>query len=147
MNKVIAKATQLELPLIGSSALALWADSYGDTFTRKPRDLDFICYDAERSKRFSIFRTWCILNNESPDVYSVHNEKVFNYTTKIDGVLTLTLPALFYRLLVRNTKKSLEDCKWILSRDYGYTDEEFQSTLEDLGIDDELLTRFNKLYE
>lgn len=148
MNKIIAKATSLGLPLIGSAALELWANHLGVQAPRKPRDLDFICYDALSSKRFRQFRQWCIINNVSPDVYSVHNEMIFKYTVRVNGVLTLTLAALFYRLLERNTEQSLEDCKWILKLpEEAFSDSEFVATLEDLGIDEELYNRFNNIYE
>lgn len=146
---VIQKATALGLPLIGSTALKLYSQVLGVKPPREPRDTDFICYSAESNVKYRKFRTWCILNSiKHVDVYSVADETVFKYTTVVNGVLTLTLPALFYRLLERNTPQSLKDCKWILSLpDNSFSDEEFQDTLQDLGIDDELLNRFNKLYE
>ena len=138
-DKVISKATSLGLPLIGGTALEIWASHYNHPGVRKrsDNDLDFIAVPGDHS---SEFRIWVQQNIPSDkvevDLMYIRSHDISEYKVFVDGVLTMTLGYLLWSKLTRRTEKDIQDIKWIMSISQ-LSDEEIVNTFEDLGVTEE----------
>ena len=144
---VINKASELNLPLIGGTALEIWASYFGrdDVRKRSDNDLDFITNRASDVKKL---QEWVVSNIDSTkvtvDVYYVKSHDISKYICNINSTLVMDIVYILWSKLIRASKKDLIDCKWILSIDE-ISDEELVTKLEDLGLTESEVNLLNSL--
>lgn len=149
-DMVINKATDLGLPLIGGTALEVWANHYGTPGVRKrsDNDLDFISSDGEVNQEFS---NWVKENIPSDkvkvDIHFVQSHDFTNYIRSVDGTLIMAPEYLLWSKLTRSDRsnKDIKDIQWILSISQ-LTDEEINNALDDLGVTENEFELLNSLF-
>lgn len=138
---VINKASELGLPLIGGTALEVWANFYNVPGVRKrsDNDLDFISDDLEQ---ISEFQSW-VRKNIDPskvevDVMHVLSHDFSEYIREVNGILIMAPEYLLWSKLTRSdrSEKDIKDIKWILTIDQ-MSDEDLSYALENLGVTNE----------
>lgn len=135
-DQVIKKATEFGLPLIGGTALELWAKATNTpgVRTRSDNDLDFI---ANNLAKVHSFDDW-VRESSDPDkvktdVMLVRSHDFTPWITMVDGVLTMRPEYLLWSKLTRGSQKDKQDIKWILSiKDL--PDSAIQKVLDELGL-------------
>lgn len=147
-DKVIEYATSLGLPLIGGTALEIWASATNTPGVRKrsDNDLDFIALSC---KQIEDFRAW-LISNIDPDIVKtdiyVGDSNITPYIKEVNGVLVMSLPYILWSKLTRpdRSEKDIQDIKWI-STVSQVTDEELVECLEDLGVTAEEINLLNSI--
>lgn len=135
-EKVIAKASELGMPLIGGTALEVIANEMNVPGVRKRsnNDLDFLSTD-----RFKIteFKKWLFKNIDPDkvqvDIYVDAPKNYKHYIMSIDGILVMRPTYLIWSKLTRGSEKDLRDIKWLLTIDQ-VSDGEISAAMEDLGL-------------
>lgn len=138
-DKVIKKATETGLPLIGGTALEVWAAATGTEGVRKrsDNDLDFIVGSISKSQEFS---KW-VKENIDPekvkvDLMLVRSHDFEPYKTLVDGVLVMKPEYLLWQKLTRGNDRDKKDIKWLLSIS-DLSDEAIEQVIGELGITQE----------
>lgn len=141
---VIAKASELGLPLIGGTALELLSNYYNVQGVRKrsDNDLDFLSDDIAS---IGIFQDW-LQENIDPskvqvDVYTQVPKNYKDYIMDVDGILVMKPQYLIWSKLTRWSDKDIQDIKWLLTIPQ-MTDKDLNTALDDLGVTQE---EFDKL--
>lgn len=135
-DSVIKKATDLGMPLIGGTALELWAKATGTPGVRKrsDNDLDFLSNSVSKTTKFdSWVRKEVDTDKVKTDVMLVRSHDFSKWETVVDGVLTMKLQYLLWSKLTRGSEKDKQDIKWILSVKQ-LKDEDIQEILDELGL-------------
>ena len=138
-DKVIKKATEMGIPLIGGTALEVWAAATETEGVRKrsDNDLDFIVGSLDKSREFS---KW-VKENIDPskvkvDLMLVRSHDFKPYRTLVDGVLVMKPEYLLWQKLTRGSDKDKQDIKWLLSIS-DLSDEAIETVINELGITQE----------
>lgn len=140
-DKVIYKASELGLPLIGGTALEVWANYFNVPGARKRsnNDLDFISNDLPQINEF---QSWVRENIDSSkvqvDVMHVQSHDFSEYIREVNGVLIMAPEYLLWSKLIRSDRsdKDLKDIKWLLTIEQ-MSDEDITYAFENLGVTDE----------
>lgn len=145
----IVTATKLKLPLIGGTALEMWANYYNipTSCPRSENDIDFISdSDGKTAALVDWVRTvrQQTKRKYSVDVFQVRSHYFLKYAVYMGDVLVMNLPYLLWSKLIRFEERDIIDIKWILSIS-AISDEEISEVLEDLGVTDEEIERLNKI--
>lgn len=145
-DKVVHKATSFGLPLIGGTALELWAKATSTPGVRKrsDNDLDFISNGDDAAREFQYW----VMSNVDPDkvkvdIMQVKSHNFSKWEVVLDGVLTMKLEYLLWSKLTRGSEKDKQDIKWILSIKE-LTDEEIQSVIDELGLTEDEANLLNE---
>ncbi|MBE6334240.1 MAG: hypothetical protein E7071_05385 [Bacteroidales bacterium] len=148
-DKVIYKASELGLPLIGGTALEVWANYYNVPGVRKRsnNDLDFISNDLPQINEF---QSWVRENIYSSkvkvDVMHVQSHDFSEYIREVNGVLIMAPEYLLWSKFIRSDRsdKDIKDIKWLLTIEQ-MSDEDLSNALVDLGVTDEEIETLNNL--
>lgn len=133
---VIAKASEMGLPLIGGTALEIWAGETGHfgVRTRSQNDLDFIASDEHTAKEFG---KWVRENIDTSkvkvDVMLTRSVDFSPYVKEVHGVKVMSLPYILWSKLSRASKTDLQDIKWILTNP-SVSDDELNDIFADFGL-------------
>lgn len=133
---VINTASKLGFPLIGGTALEVWANHLKASGVRKrsDNDLDFI---APSKESIEPFRNWLFLNIDpdkvKTDMY-IADPGYEKFITEIDGIKIMSLPFLLWSKITRPNRKETDDqdIRWILSLS-DVSDEEIEEVFNELG--------------
>lgn len=116
---VIAEASKLGLPLIGGTALEIWASELNIKGVRKrsDNDLDFV---TDRTALEYLLADWCRENIDLDKVrIDIFKEEPKNLPKKlirnVHGVLVMDPIYLIWHKVQRATKKDIQDIKWLLT--------------------------------
>ena len=145
---VISKASELNMPLIGGTALEVLGSHFNNPGCRKrsENDLDFIATDANN---LDSFQEWLFGNIDSSrvsvDVY-LADENVLRYSMSANGVRVMRPEYLIWAKLTRpdRSQKDLDDIKWLLSIKQ-MSDDDLSAALNDLGVTDAEINTLNTL--
>lgn len=133
---VIKQATAMGMPLIGGTALELWAKATNTPGVRKrsDNDLDFM---ASSLGEVAGYNEWVGENVDvskvKTDVMLVRSHDYTPWEVVVDGVLTMKPEYLLWSKLTRGSEKDKNDIKWILSIK-SLRDEDIQNILDKLGL-------------
>lgn len=118
-DKVISKASKLGLPLIGGTALEIWASELNISGVRKrsDNDLDFV---TDKTSLEYLITDWCRENIDPGKVrVDIFKEQPQNLPKelirKVHGVLVMDPIYLIWHKVQRATDKDKQDLKWLLS--------------------------------
>lgn len=135
-DMVIKQATAMDMPLIGGTALELWAYAFGVPCVRKrsDNDLDFLAHSLAQAEAFQAWvRTHIDVNKVQTDVMLVESYNFQPYKMVVDGVLTMSPAYILWAKLGRGSKKDVQDIRWILSLK-SLQDEAIQEVIDQLDL-------------
>lgn len=148
---VIQKASSLNLPLTGGTALEVWADYFNRTDVRKRSDNDI---DIIRLRDYESleFQKWIKSDIDFTKVKvdfapaSPSKRLTDKFVTTVNGVVIMTLPYIAWAKIVREDRsvKDFTDLKWIFSITQ-ISDDEFSEAFNILGLTDEQIDYLNKV--
>ena len=138
---VLNQASKSGLPLIGGTALEVWANYYSIPGVRKrsDNDLDFISSDLSQISEFQDWvRDNIDLDKVKVDIMHVTSHDFTPYIREVNGLLIMAPEYLLWSKLIRSdrSEKDLTDIKWILTIEQ-MSDDDLSTALEDLGVTDE----------
>ena len=140
-DRVIHKASELGLPLIGGTALEVWANYYNVSGVRKrsDNDLDFI---SNHSTVIREMQEWVKkhipTDKVKVDILFVKSHDYSDFIRDVDGTLIMAPEYLLWSKLTRSDRsdKDIKDIKWILSIEE-MSDDDLSFALETLGVTDD----------
>lgn len=148
---VIKKASSLQLPLTGGTALEVWAAYFNRSDVRKRSDNDI---DIVRLRDYEAltFQKWVKENIDSTKVKidfapaNPSKKLTVQYVTTVNGVYIMTLPYIAWSKLTREdfSEKDFNDLKWIFSISQ-ISDEAFEDAFNTLGLTDSQIELLNKV--
>lgn len=146
---VIHKMTELGIPLIGGTALEIWAKVTNTPNVRKRSDNDIDGISSDLYK-VSQFNQWASKNIDpdkvETDIMLVRSHDFTPWITVVDGILIMKPEYLLWSKLTRRTEKDRQDIKWILSID-SLSDEDIQYVLDTLGLTQEEADFLNSILQ
>lgn len=138
-DKIIKKATELGLPLIGGTALELWAKvtNTPNVRTRSDNDIDVLSNSLSKLREFQAWvQEYIPQDKVQTDVLLVKSHDFSKWVVMVDGVLTMKPEYLLWSKLTRGSEKDKQDIKWILTIK-SLKDEDIQLILDELGLTQE----------
>jgi len=145
-KKVLNHAFDLDMPLIGGTALEILGSHFGKTGFRKrsDNDLDFITNSQEALDTFS---AWLKINIDPSKVktdvmlitsFKIPQDQILN----LGGVLVMSPEFLIWQKVQRWSEKDKQDIAWLLTIS---NIDKLESLLEEMGITEYELDRLNSL--